>query len=97
MFSDGNRNTEFCGTLRRLRLQSGKSRYRLAHYSGLDEAYVGRLESGERQNPSRDTVMKLCLALVTDSSMISIHDVNELLLAGGYAPLRGRGEALSAD
>ena len=97
MFSDGNRNTEFCGTLRRLRLQSGKSRYRVAQYSGLDQAYLLRLESGQRQNPSRDTVMKLCLALVTDSSMISIHDVNELMLAAGFAPLRGRGGALSAN
>ncbi len=92
-----NRNRGFCGTLRKLRSKSGKSKYRLAQYSGLDEAYVGRLESGERQNPSRDTVMKLGLALVADSTTVSIHDVNELLLAGGYAPLRGRGEALPAD
>ena len=95
--STPNRNTEFSGTLKKLRAQSGKSRYRLAHYSGLDEAYVGRLESGERQNPSRDTVMKLALALVAESTRVSIHDVNELLLAGGYAPLRGRGEALAVD
>jgi hypothetical protein len=40
--------------------------------------------------------MKLSLALVADSTTVSIDDVNELLLAGGYAPLRGRGEALSA-
>ena len=46
-----NRNTEFSGTLRRLRSKSGKSKYRLAQYTGLDEAYIGRLESGERQKP----------------------------------------------
>ena len=43
-----NRNTEFSGTLKRLRSKSGKSRYRLAQFSGLDEAYLLRLESGER-------------------------------------------------
>ena len=92
-----NRNTEFSGTLKRLRSKCGKSRYRLAQYSGLDEAYILRLETGERQNPSRDTVMKLGLALVADSTTVSIHDVNELLLAGGYTPLRGRGDVFSAN
>ena len=86
--------TEFSRALKRLRSKSGKTKYKLAQYSGLDEAYVSRLESGERQNPSRDTVMKLGLALVADSATVSIHDVNELLLAGGFAPLRGRGESV---
>ena len=95
MVSDGNRNTEFCGTLRRLRLQSGKSRYKLSRFSGLNEAYILRLESGARQNPSRDSVLKLALSLVADSTTVSIHDVNELMLAAGFAPLRRRGEASS--
>ncbi len=41
----------FATTLKRLRTKAGKSRYRLAQYSGLDQAYVLRLESGERTNP----------------------------------------------
>ena len=82
----------FAQTLKALRTKSGKSRYRLTRYSGLDEAYILRLESGERQNPSRDSVMKLGLALVATSGVITIHDVNELLLSAGYAPLRSRGE-----
>ena len=83
----------FGQTLKNLRTKSGKLRYRLNQYSGLDEAYILRLESGERQNPSRDAVMKLGLALVATSESMSIQDVNELLLAAGYAPLRSRGEA----
>ena len=83
----------FGETLKNLRLKSGKSRYRLAQYSGLDEAYILRLESGQRQNPSRDTVMKLCLALTANSDVVNLRDVNALLLAGGYAPLRSRGDA----
>ena len=82
----------FGQTLKTLRTKSGKSRYRLTQYSGLNEAYILRLESGERQNPSRDSVMKLSLALASTSEAISIHDVNELLLAAGYAPLRRRGD-----
>ena len=86
-------STEFSAALKRLREKSGKSRYKLAQYSGLDEAYVSRLESGGRRNPSRDVVVKLSLALVQDSSEVSIHDVNELLLSAGYAPLLSRGES----
>lgn len=82
----------FGQTLKSLRTKSGKSRYRLTQYSGLDEAYILRLESGERQNPSRDAVMKLGLALAATSEAISIRDINELLLAAGYAPLRSRGD-----
>ncbi len=82
----------FGQTLKSLRTKSGKSRYRLAQYSGLNEPYILRLESGERQNPSRDSVMKLSLALAATSEAVSIHDINELLLAAGYAPLRTRGD-----
>lgn len=82
----------FGETLKTLRSKANKSRYRLAQYSGLDEAYILRLESGARRNPSRDAVMKLSLALTATSEVVSIHDVNTLLLAAGYAPLRSRGE-----
>ena len=88
---------EFPNVLRRLREQSRKSRYRLAQCSGVDEGYLGRLESGERHNPTRDTVIKIGLALVKDSTEVSIHDVQELLLSAGYAPLMGRGESISLN
>lgn len=82
----------FADMLRKLRLRAGKSRYRLAQYSGIDQAYVQRLETGERGNPSRDVVLMLALALVENSETVGLHDVDEFLLAAGYAPLRRRGE-----
>ena len=75
----------FGETLKTLRSKAQKSRYRLAQYSGLVEAYILRLESGERQNPSRDSVMKLSLALASTSEVVNIQDVNALLLAAGYS------------
>jgi transcriptional regulator with XRE-family HTH domain len=86
---------EFSTTLKSLRSKSGKSQYRLAQYSGINEAYLSRLESGARQNPSRDVIMKLGPALASDTSAVSLDDVNELPLSAGYAPLRGRGEQLT--
>lgn len=87
-------DTEFSRTLKRLRSKGETSRYKLAQFSGLNEAYVLRLESGERQNPSRDAVIRLGLALAAHSTTISVDDVNELLLAAGLAPLRSRGEPI---
>ena len=82
----------FGETLLKLRLQAGKSRYRLAQYSGLDQTYLQRLETGDRSNPSRDVVLMIAFALVANSEVLGVHHVDELLLAGGYAPLRRRGE-----
>ena len=89
------RQTEFSVLLKRTRESAGKSRYSLAQFSGVDQAYILRLESGERQNPSRDVVVKLALALVFDSRSVTLDDVNSLLLAATYAPLLGHGETYS--
>ena len=85
----------FGQTLRALRTRSGKSRYRVAQFSGIDQAYILRLETGERSSPSRDVVLMIGFALVENSSTVSLHDVDELLLAAAYAPLKRRGERLS--
>ena len=67
----------------------------LARRSWLDISYVSRLahlpcdplnprygDRGEKRRPSRDTVIRLGLAM-----QLPIEDVDELLLAAGYAPL----------
>ena len=82
----------FAETFKRLRLKAGKSRYRLAQYSGIDQAYLLRLESKERTNPSRDVVLMLAFALVENDEVVGVHDVDELLLSAGYAPFRRRGQ-----
>ncbi len=78
----------FGTTLRTLRLKAGKSRYRLARFSGIDESYLLRLERGERKNPSRNIVIRLGLALLTESDALTMEDIEELLLAADYAPLQ---------
>ena len=70
----------FGETLKKLRTRACKSRYRLAQYSGVTQAYILRLESGERGNPSRDVVLMLGLALVEDSDSVAIWDIDELTL-----------------
>ena len=87
----------FGETLKGLRQRSGRSRYRLAQYCGISEAYILRLENGERSNPSRDVVLMLGLALLNGSDTLDIWDVDVLLLSAGYAPLRRRGETEPAS
>ena len=84
----------FSEVFRMLRQRAQKSRYRVAQYSGIDQSYILRLETGEKANPSRDVVLMLALALVHDSDSVGIHDVEELLMAAGYVPFRRRGKPL---
>jgi len=86
------KETEFSIILKRLRRKAGKSRYKLAQWTGLSEAYLLRLENGERANPSRDVVVLLALALVSDGQAVNVYDIEEFMLSAGYAPLRKRGE-----
>ena len=85
---------EFSEKFRMLRHRAGKSKYRVAQYSGIDQSYVLRLETGEKANPSRDVVLMLALALSNNSDAVGIDDVEELLLAAGYAPFRRRGKPI---
>ena len=84
----------FASTLSALRRKSGRSRYRLAQWSGPSEPYIFRLENGQRTGPSRDVVIMIGLALARGDSAVEIWDVDTLLLSAGYAPLRRRGQNL---
>ena len=70
-------------------LESGRwSINKLAARSHLDVAYVSRLARGLKTNPSRDTIIKLGIALGK-----SVDEIDAMLIGCGSAPLityRGR-------
>ena len=85
----------FSGCLNRYLRRSGLSLSQLARRSWLDVSYVSRLvhlpcdplnprlaDDGRRRQPSRDTVIRLGLAM-----QLSMEELDELLLTAGYAPL----------
>ena len=84
----------FSAVLQRLMKARGMSAPRLAARSWLDSAYVWRLTreevdilnrrvgDGRIRHPSRDAVIKLGLGLG-----LGVDEMDELLLAAGYAPL----------
>ncbi len=55
--------------IKRLREAKGLSKYRLAKLSGIDEAYVGQLESGKIDQPRRATLEMLAKGLGVSSSV----------------------------
>lgn len=87
----------FAETLKRLRNKAGKSRYQLWKFSGVDQSYISMLENGEKVSPSRSKVILLGMSLVCNSNRIGLSDVEELLLAAGFAPLRRLDMARFAD
>ena len=93
--TEGETAESFSELLRRYFQRSGTSITRLASRSWLDIGYVSRLlsqdwdplnptlASGPKpKQPSRDAVIRLGLGLG-----LAVHELDELLLAAGYAPL----------
>lgn len=74
-------------TYQQLRHKSRKSNYRIANLSGLDPAFLGRIAADTR-GASRDTVIRIGFALIYNSDLISLYDVDCLLLAADFAPLQ---------
>ena len=63
--------------------QRGKSQAQIARDAWLDESYVSRLLSGERDNPSRDAL----ILLGNWGLELAVEEVDELLIAADYKPL----------
>jgi len=63
--------------------QRGKTQAQVSRDSWLDESYVSRLLSGERDNPSRDAL----ILLGGFGLGLPVEEVDELLMAADYKPL----------
>jgi transcriptional regulator with XRE-family HTH domain len=67
----------------------GKSLYFLAEFTGLDIRYLHRLTTGQKRNPSAETLVKIAFALVASEEQFRRDPrlplvLSELLLAAGY-------------
>jgi transcriptional regulator with XRE-family HTH domain len=58
--------------------KSGTTRYQIHKFTGIDQAYLKRLWSGEKQNPSPGKLYRISLALMHFSYKIEISDIQEL-------------------
>ena len=53
--------------------------YQISQLSGLSQAYLSRLKSGERQNPSPETIIRIGIAGARLNSQVGEEDVEHLL------------------
>jgi hypothetical protein len=77
-------------TFRDRREFSHLSLSKLAEASGIDVAHIWRIEQGEHQNVSRETLILLSLAMVLDAGTIEqvVEVANAILEAAGLKMLR---------
>lgn len=61
--------------------------YQLHAYTNIDQAYLSRLRSGERGNPSPEIIMKISLGLVHFSEKVKMSDIEELFESVGRSLL----------
>jgi hypothetical protein len=67
----------------RAQRQGDKIQAQMARDAWLDESYVSRLLSGERDHPSRDAL----ILLGAFGLELAVEEVDELLMAADYKPL----------
>lgn len=72
--------------LMEMREEAGLTRYAVGKLARLDDRYLARLESGEADNPGRDVLLRLCLALVRYTSLFNRSDVDEVFKRAGFPP-----------
>ena len=61
--------------------------YQISQYTHLDQAYLSRLKTGKKQNPSTETVIKISLALAHYSNQVQLHDIQRLFKSVGRSIL----------
>ncbi len=64
---------ELTKTLRRMAQLSGKTEAQIAKHGGLDPAYVRKLLSGQKWNPTEATLIKLVVGIVFDPALYDRH------------------------
>jgi len=79
----------FTEAFSKLIAKSGISCYRIYQFTHLDQAYLGRLKTGERKNPSPETIVKISLAICHLSKKnVDLYDIEMLFNSVGRSLLK---------
>lgn len=76
-------STDFGKILSDILEKNGISAYQISQFSEVDQAYLSRLKSGEKKNPSPETVVKISLAICHTSDKVKLADIARLFNAIG--------------
>jgi len=76
-------SNDFSEVFSKLLEKADISCYQISQYTNLDQAYLSRLKTGEKQNPSPETVIKISLALAHYGKHVQLHDIQNLFKSVG--------------
>jgi transcriptional regulator with XRE-family HTH domain len=83
-------SNNFSKVFSKLLERSNVTCYKISTYAHIDQAYLSRLKSGGKNNPTVEMVLRISLALVHFSPDITIHDIEALLNSTGRSILPKR-------
>jgi len=78
--------------LKRLRAEYGLSYQLLSERSGVDVAYLHRIETGKAHRPSRDILIRIALGLG-----LEIETADSLVRSAGHVPLLPRAAGVTHE
>ena len=73
----------FSKALYRLLREGRVTSYKICQFTGIDPAYLSRLISGKKTNPSVEVLFKISLALVSLNDRITVQDIERLFNSVG--------------
>jgi len=73
----------FAEAFSRLLAKSGVTGYQIHRFTQLDQGYLSRLKSGEKNSPSPETIVKIGLAICHFNDKIKISDIEVLFKSEG--------------
>lgn len=76
-------SNDFSQVFAELLKKTGVSCYQISVYSQLDQAYLSRLKSGEKRNPSPEAMVRISLAFARLSPKFTLLDAQRLLKSTG--------------
>ncbi len=77
----------FAEAFSKLLAKSGVTCYQIHKFTHLDQAYLSRLKSGERNSPSPETIVKIGLAICHFDDKIKLSDIETLFKSTGRSLL----------
>ena len=73
----------FAEVFSKLIAKSRVTGYQIFQFTHLDQAYIGRLKSGEKNNPSPETIVKIGLAFCHFNDKIKMSEIEMLFKSVG--------------
>jgi len=73
----------FAEAFSKLLAKSGVTCYQIHQFTHLDQAYLSRLKSGEKNSPSPETIVKIGLEICHFNDKIKLSDIETLFNSTG--------------